>query len=108
MSKQARQRAHERANVILAKLFLRQIREAVGISQKDLAATLGIKQPSVSKLEKQTDMQIATLRRIVEALGGELDITARFPRGVVKLQQFERQSTTRSRAGRSEESVQLI
>ena len=49
---------------------------------------LGIKQPSLSKLEKQSDMQISTLRRIVNALGGELEVIARFPNGTVKIDQF--------------------
>jgi hypothetical protein len=49
---------------------------------------VGIKQPSLSKLEKQSDMQISTLRKIVKALGGELEVLARFPKGTVKLDQF--------------------
>jgi hypothetical protein len=39
-------------------------------------------------LEKQSDMQISTLQRIVRALGGELEMIARFPRRSVKLGQF--------------------
>ena len=49
---------------------------------------LGIKQPSLSKLEKQSDMQISTLRRIVNDLGGELEVIAGFPKGTVKIDQF--------------------
>ena len=108
MSKHDRQRAHERASDIIAKLFLRQIREAVGISQKDLAEMIGVKQPGISKLEKQADMQIATLRRIIEALGGELDITARFPRGTVKIQQFESCSVGHVLPEQQHEHVQLV
>jgi hypothetical protein len=47
-----------------------------------------MKQPSLSKLEKQRDMQISTLQDIVETLGGKLELIARFPRGAVKLTQF--------------------
>ena len=36
-------------------------------------------QPAVAKLEKRTDMHVSNLRRYVEALGGTLEITARFP-----------------------------
>jgi transcriptional regulator with XRE-family HTH domain len=59
-----------------------------GKSQRQIAELLGIKQPSLSKLEKQSDMQISTLRRIVNALGGELEVVARFPEGTVKIDQF--------------------
>jgi hypothetical protein len=54
-----------------------------------VAQTLGIKQPSLSKLEKQSDMQISTLRKIVKALGGELEVLAKFPKGTVKIDQFD-------------------
>jgi hypothetical protein len=40
-------------------------------------------------LIKQSDMQISTLRRIVNALGGELEVVARFPEGTVKIDQFK-------------------
>ena len=36
-------------------------------------------QPAVAKLEKRADMHVSNLRRYVEALGGTLEITARFP-----------------------------
>ena len=48
-----------------------------------------MKQPSLSKLEKQGDMQISTLQKIVKALGGELEVLARFPKGMVKIDQFD-------------------
>ena len=38
---------------------------------------MGIRQPALSKLESQDDMQISTLVKIIEALGGQLSITAR-------------------------------
>lgn len=63
-----------------------QLRKALGLSQKDLAGLMHITQPAVSKLERQTDMQLSTLAGIVEAMGGTLEITARFPdRGPVRL-----------------------
>jgi hypothetical protein len=40
---------------------------------------LAVGQPAVAKLEKRTDMHISSLRRYIEALGGKLEITARFP-----------------------------
>ena len=44
---------------------------------------------SESKLENRSDMQISTLRKIVKAPGGELEVLARFPKGTVKIDQFD-------------------
>jgi DNA-binding XRE family transcriptional regulator len=51
---------------------LRELRKAAGKAQAEIAATLRIKQPSVSKIEKQTDMYLSTLRSYVEAIGASL------------------------------------
>jgi regulator of protease activity HflC (stomatin/prohibitin superfamily) len=58
---------------------LQQLRRAVGRAQMDIAAALRIKQPSVSKIEKQTDLYLSTLRSYVEALGGKLELVVRLP-----------------------------
>src|SRR5271156_5772719 len=87
-TKKTRQRAAVRTRELLGELLLGEIRELAGKSQREVADLLGIKQPSLSKLEKQSDMQISTLRRIVNALGGELEVVARFPEGTVKIEQF--------------------
>ena len=58
---------------------LRELREIAGKAQLDVAAALHIKQPSVSKIEKQTDMYLSTLRNYVEAIGGELELTVKLP-----------------------------
>jgi len=88
-SKRTRERAAMRTKELLGELLLSEIRKLAGKSQREVAAALGIKQPSLSKLESQSDMQISTLRRIVAALGGELDVIARFPKGIVRIDQFE-------------------
>ena len=82
-------RAAVRTRELLGELLLSEVRKLTGKSQRQVAEALGIKQPSLSKLEKQSDMQISTLRRIVQALGGELEVLARFPKGTVKIEQFE-------------------
>ena len=63
----------------------------MGKSQQQVAEVLGTKQPSLSKLEKQTDMHISTLKKIVAALGGELQVLAKFPKGTVRIDQFDKQ-----------------
>jgi hypothetical protein len=58
---------------------LRELRRIAGKAQADIASVLKIKQPSVSKIEKQTDMYLSTLRGYVEAIGGELELVVRLP-----------------------------
>ena len=49
---------------------------------------LAVGQPAVAKLERRTDMYVSNLRRYIEALGGSLEITARFPEGNVNIINF--------------------
>ena len=58
---------------------LGELRRAAGKAQAEIAATLKIRQPSVSKIEKQADMYLSTLRSYVEAIGGEFDLIVRLP-----------------------------
>jgi transcriptional regulator with XRE-family HTH domain len=58
---------------------LRQLRRLAGKAQSEIAAALKIKQPSVSKIEKQADMYLSTLRSYVEAIGGELELVVKLP-----------------------------
>jgi predicted XRE-type DNA-binding protein len=88
-TKKTRAKAARRAQELLGELLLSELRRLAGKSQRQVAEVLGIKQPSLSKLEKQSDMQVSTLRKIVKALGGELEVLARFPKGTVKIDQFD-------------------
>ncbi|WP_352549667.1 XRE family transcriptional regulator [Mesorhizobium sp. M0027] len=45
----------------------------------EVATALNIKQPSVSKIEKQADMYLSTLRSYIEAFGGKLELTVKLP-----------------------------
>ena len=49
---------------------------------------LHIKQAALARLENRTDMYISSLRKYIAALGGELDIVARFPGGEVHIQKL--------------------
>jgi transcriptional regulator with XRE-family HTH domain len=70
-------------------MALHEIRNAREMTQGALAAELSLAQPAVSKLERRTDMYISTLRRYIEAMGGELEIIAHFPEGNVRINQFQ-------------------
>lgn len=59
---------------------LAELRQLSGKAQAEVAAALNIKQPSVSKIEKQADMYLSTLQDYVKAVGGELDLVVRLPR----------------------------
>ncbi len=93
MSPESQVRAKAKAQAMLAEMPLQELRQARGLSQKKLAEILHVQQPSIAKLEKRTDMYLSTLRNHIEAMGGELDIIARFPDGVVKIINFSELST---------------
>jgi transcriptional regulator with XRE-family HTH domain len=84
-------------------MVLAELRQARRHSQEELARALKVNQPAVAKLEKRTDMYVSNLRRYVEALGGQLKITAEFPEGEVVISNFSDIDTPpiRRRAGRS-------
>ncbi|MBS0290307.1 MAG: XRE family transcriptional regulator [Proteobacteria bacterium] len=85
----AQQAAEMKAKKLLAEMALQALRHARHLSQECIAKILGTKQANISRLEKRTDMYISTLRSYVKAMGGELDIIARFPEGEVRINQFE-------------------
>ena len=92
MTPEQRMQADATAKEMMAEMLLAQVRKSAGLTQEEVAQTLGIRQPSLSKLENQDDMQISTLRRLVEALGGKLEIIAHLPRGDIRLNQFREAS----------------
>jgi DNA-binding XRE family transcriptional regulator len=77
------------AELIAEEATLRQLREARERSQVEMAEKLHINQAAVSKLERRTDMYLSTLRNYIEAMGGKLEIVARFPNKAVRIMQFE-------------------
>lgn len=83
------ERIRKRTEELLAELPLQELRQARALSQQELAEVLGLTQATVSKLERRTDMYLSSLRRFVEAMGGELEISASFPDGKVRIQLFE-------------------
>jgi ribosome-binding protein aMBF1 (putative translation factor) len=88
MSIEARGEIARQVKEALTEMPLHELRRAKGISQKALAEVLHIQQPAVAKIEHRADMYISTLRSHIEAMGGELEITARFPDGTVKISNF--------------------
>lgn len=80
-----RQATDERVSAALEEMPLHRLREARRLTQKQLAEAMRIDQSRVSKIERRTDAYVSTLRNFVSALGGELELVARFPDGRVKI-----------------------
>lgn len=91
MSPAALARAEAKAEKMIQEMALDELREARRLTQEQLAAQLGVGQAAVSRLERRTDMYVSTLQRIIQAMGGDLEIRAVFPEGTVEIKQFAEQ-----------------
>ena len=89
MSLAAQKTAASKTKEMLKEMPLQELRQAHQMSQERLAELLSTKQANVSRIERRTDMYISTLRSYIEAMGGKLDIIAKFPDGEVYINQFE-------------------
>jgi predicted transcriptional regulator len=75
-------RVVERIEQASIKIALSQLRDELNISQTELAAAMGVKQPSIARMEQtDNDPRLSTLKRYVAALGGELSIDITLPTG---------------------------
>jgi transcriptional regulator with XRE-family HTH domain len=83
-----RQATDRRVALALKEMPLHRLREARRLTQKQIAEAMHIDQSRVSKIERRTDVYVSTLRNFVSALGGELELVARFPDGRVKISSF--------------------
>lgn len=59
-------------------MLLAEVRRQLGFTQAAVAQAMGVSQSALSQIESQDDLQLSTLRRLIHALGGELDVIARF------------------------------
>ena len=80
LSPPQRKKVEARADELIAEeMTLRELRHARKLTQVRMAKTLGITQDSVSRLEKRSDLLLSTLRKTVQAMGGNLLLVAEFP-----------------------------
>ncbi len=96
----ARARSDAKTKKVIEEMALNELRQAMGITQERLAKTLRIKQAGVSKIESRSDIFVSTLRKTIEAMGGELEIRAKFSSGEVKIRQFGGLGRKRRSSGR--------
>jgi predicted transcriptional regulator len=80
-----RVRIAAKAAALREAMTLEELRKALAFSQEDVAEALTVGQPAIAKLEKRNDMHVSNLRRYVEALGGTLEITARFDKTTIMI-----------------------
>jgi predicted transcriptional regulator len=90
MSPQSRARSKAIAQQMMSELALDELREALDLTQEALADALNVTQASISKMERRSDMYLSTLRKIIEAMGGKLEIIALMPDGPVRIRQFNK------------------
>jgi len=90
MSPQRRENIENRARTILIHMALQELRQTRQLTQQGLADILNMNQAALSKMEKQSDMRISTLRKLLSAMGGNLKLVVEFPEGEVVLDQFEK------------------
>jgi len=88
MTPESRARAEARTKEILRDMPLNELREARELTQEHLAKILHVKQASISKMERRTDMYVSTLQDFVKAMGGKLEIRAVFGDAAVRINQF--------------------
>ncbi|EPY1459516.1 helix-turn-helix domain-containing protein [Enterobacter cloacae] len=81
-SAESQERIAAKVEVMRRIVALNQLRDELNISQTELAVAMGVKQPTVAKIEQPgNDPRLSTLKRYVSALGGELSIDVTLPNG---------------------------
>jgi len=82
-------RAKARTEEMLAELALQELRQALNMTQEEVAAAMQMNQGAVSKMEHQSDIYVSTLRKFISAMGGQLKLVASFPDREVVISQFD-------------------
>ena len=98
VSPRAKIQGEAKPRSLVQEMPLAELRQSKNLSQEQIAGSLNVNQATISKLERRTDMFISTLRNFLKAMGGDLEITAHFPEGSVKISQFNIVGDRRQRA----------
>ena len=83
-----RRRIDEINRELRAVMPMHELRRARALTQREVAETLRVNQPAVSRLEQRADVYVSSLRSYIEAMGGKLKIVAEFPEGEVAIANF--------------------
>ena len=83
-----KQKAEDKTNELLLQLTLAELREKRNITQKELAEKLNVNQSAISKIENRAGISLTNLYKLIHAMGGEIEIVAKFPEQSFKLNQL--------------------
>ena len=89
MSPDAQARASAHTEAMLVEMGLQELRKSRQMTQVELANVLNIEQAAVSKTESRPDMYVSTLREYIRAMGGDLQLVAKFPDAEITLNGLE-------------------
>lgn len=87
-SSERRERIETKKAALREEMELAELRQALSLTQSTLADALGVQQAEISKIERRTDVFVSTLRRFIQAMGGDLEIRAVFPDRSVTIRNF--------------------
>lgn len=94
-----RERIEAAKAALRQEMELAELRQALALTQSTLAEALGVKQGEISKIENRTDVFVSTLRRFIQAMGGDLEIRAVFPDRAVTIKNFSSLAQDEARPG---------
>jgi hypothetical protein len=80
-----RKQLHREVEQEILDMDLRGLRNLVGKTQQDMAILVQQSQGQVSETERRSDHRLSTLRKYVEALGGEIEVVANFGNKRIRL-----------------------
>ncbi len=90
MTPDARERVDRRVRETLLEMSLQELRQRVsGITQTELADLMKVTQGAISQLERRDDVLLSKLAEYIRALGGKLELIARFPDTDVRITRFD-------------------
>lgn len=93
-SDERRAKIEEKKSELREEMALQELRLAIGVSQEELAKQLNVLQPAIAKIEKRSDIKISSLSKMIEAMGGTLEIKAHFPYGDVTITNYTKKHPT--------------
>lgn len=91
LSSDRQKKIRARADELIAEaMTLRDLRKAMRLTQTEMGAKLKMNQESISRLERRSDLLLSTLVSYIRAMGGDLQLTAKFPdRPAIKITRLD-------------------
>ncbi len=80
-----RDRIAVKTEILKNEMASRKMRQALDLTQEELARSLNMEQTAASRVERQSDIYLGTLRKTLSAMGGDLRITVHFSEGDVPI-----------------------